>query len=93
MVELLGSVCRVSWHVRVFVQAFPASGDPIPVSGFFWVLVGFFFLSLCLVKASEQDKEDRQGRSPHEVKNRDGKLGCSSVTLLYTSPDSCSNSA
>lgn len=26
------------------------------------------------------------------MKNREGKLGGGSVTLLYTSPDSCSNS-
>lgn len=57
--------------VCLFVQAFPASGDPTSVSGFFF----FFSLSFCLDKSSKQEKEDRQRRNPHKVKNRPGNLG------------------
>lgn len=35
----------------------------------------FFSLSFCLDKSSKQEKEDRQRRNPHKVKNRPGNLG------------------
>lgn len=38
-------------------------------------LAFFFPLSFCLDKSSKQEKEDRQRRNPHKVKDRPGNLG------------------
>lgn len=38
-------------------------------------LAFFFPLSFCLEKSSKQEKEHRQRRSPHKVKDRPGNLG------------------
>lgn len=37
--------------------------------------LAYFSLSFCLDQSSKQEKEDRQGRNPHKVKNRPGNLG------------------
>lgn len=64
------SAVSAGMSVCLFVQAFPVSGDPTSVSGIF-----FFPLSFCLDKSSKQEKEHRQRRNTHKVKDRPGNLG------------------
>jgi len=87
MVEVLGlSAEPAGVCLCLFVQAFPAFGDPIPVSGFFFFL---FFLSASSKLRSGTTQQ--AGEKPRKVKSRDGKLRCSSVALPYRSPGSCSS--
>lgn len=51
-----------------------------------------FFLSASSKLLNRKKKISTEEKLPPKAKCRDGNFGCSSVTFLCTSPDSCSNS-
>lgn len=68
MVEVL-ALSAAGICMRLFVQEFPASGDPTPVLAFPPPL---FFFFCALSKLRKRKKKTSRGDTPT---NRDGKLG------------------